>query len=123
MFLRLFLRSGDAPANPGLPSERDYRVFRLLLPAMATLEQLQAKRRELEEKLNAGDLSVETALEHTDRAISSRTLKVQHSRQRLEATKQAVAAGVDKDKARRVDSRTTAKKLAELRARRPLNQF
>ena len=95
---------------------------------MATLEQLQAKRRELEEKLNAGDLSVETALAHTDRAISSRTLKVQHSRQRLEATKQAVAAGMDKDKARRIDnrtadSRTTAKKLAELRARRPLNRF
>src|SRR5690606_1621766 len=41
----------DAP-EPGLSGKRDYRMFRLSLPAMATLEQLQAKRRELEEKLN-----------------------------------------------------------------------
>jgi hypothetical protein len=52
---------------------------------MATLEQLQTRKRELEEQLFAGDLSVESALLHVDRAIASRTLKVQHSRQRLDA--------------------------------------
>jgi hypothetical protein len=39
---------------------------------------------------------VEPALLHVDRAIASRTIKVQHSRQRLDAAKQAVAAGMDK---------------------------
>ena len=90
---------------------------------MATLVQLQMRKRELEAKLYAGDLSVERALEHVDRAIASRTLKVQHSRQRLEATKQAVAAGMDKDEARRVKTRATVKKLEELRAKRDLNRF
>ena len=90
---------------------------------MATLQQLQQRRRELEDKLHAGDLSVEPALANIDRAISSRTLKVQHSRQRLDAAKQAVAAGVNKDEARRVGGKAAAKKLAEMRARRDLNRF
>lgn len=90
---------------------------------MATLLQLQTRRRELEDKLHAGDLSVEKALEHVDRAISARTLKVQHSRQRLEATKQAVAAGMDKDEARRIKTRAMTKKLAEIRAKQKLNRF
>ena len=104
---------------------------------MATLQQLQTRKRELEDKLHAGDLSVEKALEQLDRAISARTLKVQHSRQRLEATKQAVAAGVriagctihlveagmDKDEARRIKTRAMTKKLAEVRAKQKLNRF
>ena len=90
---------------------------------MATLYQLRIRRRELEAKLCAGDLSVEPALEQIDRAISSRTLKVHHSRQRLEATKQAVAAGVDKDAARRSKVTATARKLVEIRAKRNLNRF
>ena len=90
---------------------------------MATLDQLRIRRLELEAKLCAGDLSVEPALEQIDRAISSRTLKVHHSRQRLEATKQAVTAGVDKDEARRANAQVTAKKLAEIRAKRNLNRF
>jgi len=85
---------------------------------MATLQQLQMRRRELEDQLNAGDLSVQRALEIIDRAISGRTLKVKHSRQRLEAVKQAVAAGVDKDEARRANSKTMAKRLAAIRTRK-----
>ena len=91
--------------------------------AMATLEQLRMRRRELEAKLSAGDLSVESTLEQIDRVISTRTLKVHHSRQRLEATRQAVAAGLDKDEARRAKAQVTAKKLAEIRAKRNLNRF
>ncbi len=90
---------------------------------MATLEQLQARKRELEEQLFAGNLSVEPALLHVDRAIASRTLKVQHSRQRLDAAKEAVEAGMDKDEARRIKTRATVKKLEEIRARNILNKF
>lgn len=85
---------------------------------MATLQQLQMRRQELEDKLHAGDLSVQPALDIVDRAISGRILKVQHSRQRLEAVKEAVAAGLNKDEARRLNSKTTAKRLAALRARK-----
>lgn len=81
------------------------------------------RRRELEDKLHAGDLSVEPALNLIDRAISGRTLKVQHSRQRLEAAKQAVAAGMDKDEARRINTRAMAKRLAAIRAKQKLGRF
>jgi hypothetical protein len=80
---------------------------------MATLEELNTKKRELEGKLHAGDLSVEAALDLVDRAISSRTLKVQYSRQRLDAAKKAVAAGMDKDAARRIKPKAAAKKTAK----------
>jgi hypothetical protein len=91
---------------------------------MATLQQLQMRKQELEEKLHAGDLSVEGTLAQLDRAISSRALKVQHSQQRLAAVKQAVAAGMDKDVARRVNKRPpAADKLAAARAKRLLNRF
>jgi len=90
---------------------------------MTTLRQLQVRKLELEEKLHAGDLSVESTLEQIDRAISSRTLKVQHSQLRLEAVKQAVASGMDKDQARRINNRAAAKKLAEFRAKQMLNRF
>jgi hypothetical protein len=90
---------------------------------MATLQELQIRKRELEAKLHAGDLSVETTLNRIDRAISARTLKVRHSRQRLDAAKEAVAAGMDKDEARRINNKATAKKLAEIRNRPKLNRF
>ena len=90
---------------------------------MTTLRQLQMRKQELEDKLHAGDLSVEDTLAQIDRAISSRTLKVQHSQLRLEAVKQAVAAGMDKDAARRINNKAAAKKLAEDRAKRMLNRF
>jgi hypothetical protein len=90
---------------------------------MTTLQELQRRKQELEVKLHAGDLSVETTLQQVDRAISSRTLKIQRSQQRLAAVKQAVAAGIDKDQARRLNHKVTAKKLAEARAKRLLNRF
>ena len=90
---------------------------------MATLEQLQERKRELEQRLEAGDLSAETALEQVDRAIAARTLKVLHSRKRLTAVKQAVAAGMDPDEARRRNNKALAAKLAEARKKRPLNRF
>lgn len=90
---------------------------------MATLKQLQERRRELEAKLFAGDMSVEPALLQVDRAIASRTLKVQHSRRRLEAAREAVAAGMDKDEARRINTRVTARKIAEMRSKKVLNRF
>jgi len=90
---------------------------------MPTLQQLQMRKQELEEKLHAGDMTVEVKLEQIDRAISSRTRKVQNSKLRLEAVKQAVAAGMDKDQARRVNNKAAAQKLAEMRAKRLLNRF
>ncbi len=90
---------------------------------MATLEQLREQKRELEEKLYAGDLSVEPALDRIDRAIAARSLKIRHSRERLAAVKQAVASGMDKDEARRPRRRAAAKKLEEQLAKRPLNKF
>lgn len=90
---------------------------------MATLEELQTRKQELENKLNAGDLSAEPLLKQVDRAISARTLKVRHSRQRLEAVKQAVASGMDKDEARQMNTKAAAKILAELRAKKSMNRF
>jgi hypothetical protein len=90
---------------------------------MPTLQQLQMRKLELEEKLHAGDLTVEGKLAQIDRAISSRTLKVQHSQLRLEAVKTAVAAGMDKDEARRITNKKAAKKLSEMRTKRLLNRF
>ena len=90
---------------------------------MATLQELQARKRELEAKLQAGDLSAERALNRLDRVISARTLKVRHSRQRLSAAKEAVAAGMDKDEARRINNKAIAKKLAGMRDRPKLNRF
>ena len=62
---------------------------------MPTVEQLKMRRQDLQEKLDAGDLSVQTALDQIDRAISARTLKVRQSQQRLEAVKAAVASGME----------------------------
>ena len=90
---------------------------------MATLAQLQEQRRELLEKLDAGDLSVEPALARIDRAISSRMQKIQHSRQRLDAVKNAVKAGVPLAETRKPESASKTKKISKVRAKRPLNRF
>jgi len=90
---------------------------------MATLEKLQEQRHELLEKLNAGDLSVEPALARIDRAIASRTQKIQHSRKRLVAAKNAVKAGVPREATKKPRSDSAAKKAARTRAKRPLNRF
>lgn len=64
---------------------------------MATLEQLNARKRELEDKLADGDLSVEAALDRIDNAIAARTREIQYSRKRVAAVKEAVAKGVKKE--------------------------
>lgn len=95
---------------------------------MPTVEQLKQRKQELQEKLDAGDLSVEAALDQIDRAIASRTLQVQKSRERLAAVKAAVASGMDKDAARRLSTRRRSKEavskaLYEARMKRLLNRF
>ena len=95
---------------------------------MPTVEQLKQRQQDLQKRLDAGDLSVQAALDQIDRAISARTLKVRQSRQRLEAVKAAVASGMDKDAARRINNKArsksaVAKALHEARAKRLLNRF
>jgi len=90
---------------------------------LATLEKLQAQKRELEERLSAGDLSVEPALERIDHAIAARKLKVQYSQKRLAAVKEAVKAGVPLEETRPSKAVKTAKKVAKARVKRPLNRF
>lgn len=90
---------------------------------MATLEKLQEQKRALEEKLNAGDLSVEPALARIDAAIIGRTKKIQHSQRRLAAAKNAVDAGVPEKEAKKPKSASDLKKIADSRARRVLNRF
>jgi hypothetical protein len=90
---------------------------------MATIEQLQEQKRELEEKLYAGDLSVEPALERIDKAIASRTRTVQHSRKRLAAVKDAVNQGVSVEDAKAAKPKSAARRKAEALAKKPLNRF
>ncbi len=90
---------------------------------MATLEKLQEQKRELEERLSAGDLSVEPALERIDHAIAARTLKVQYSQKRLAAVKEAVKAGVPLEETRPSKAAKTARKVATAKIKRPLNRF
>jgi hypothetical protein len=90
---------------------------------MATLEKLQEKKQELEEKLYAGDLSVEASLARIDGAIAARTQKIQHSRKRLGAAKEAVQAGLSPDEARKVRSKASPANSAKEREKRPLNRF
>ena len=68
---------------------------------MATLADLEEKKRELEARLAAGDPSVEPALDRLDRAIAARTQQIQYSRKRLSVARDAVEAGMDPDEARK----------------------
>ena len=90
---------------------------------MATLEQLQARKAELEEKLYAGDLSAEAALARIDNAIAARTRKIEHSQQRLAAVKNAVAKGMPVADAKAVKPQSAAQKKAAALAKKPLNRF
>ncbi len=73
---------------------------------MATLESLLEKKADLEDRLCNGDTSVEASLDRVDAAIMARKKKIAHSQQRLVAVKQAVAAGVPKDEARAIKSKS-----------------
>ena len=88
---------------------------------MATLADLEEQRSELEAKLEDGDLSVEPALVRIDRAIASRKLKIGHSRKRLDAARNAVAAGMPAAEARSTRRKAGAKTKSA--TRRPLNRF
>ena len=90
---------------------------------MATLEKLQEQKRELEEKLYAGDVSVEPALARVDRAITARTRKIQYSQKRLGVAKEAVNAGMSPDEARTRKTEANLKKIGKSKAKRPLNRF
>ncbi|MGI9329663.1 MAG: hypothetical protein ACR2QB_03020 [Gammaproteobacteria bacterium] len=90
---------------------------------MPTLEQLEERKRELEERLADGDLTAEAALDRLDKAIRARTLDVQYARKRHAAVKEAVQAGLPLDEARKRRSEAERKRLAKARAKRPLNRF
>ena len=76
---------------------------------MATLADLEERKRELEERLAAGDVAAEAALARLDRAISARKQQIQYSRKRLDAVREAVDAGMDPDQARRKPARSKKK--------------
>jgi hypothetical protein len=88
---------------------------------MTTLADLEEQKRELEARLDAGDLSAQPALARIDRAIASRRLKIQHSRKRVAAAHSAVAAGMPADDARKPNKRAPASRSGN--KRRPLNRF
>jgi len=88
---------------------------------MATLSELEEQKRALEARLEAGDLSAEAGLARLDRAIEARRLKIRHSRQRIAAAQDAVAAGMSADEARKPGKRVAAKNARQ--APRSLNRF
>jgi len=88
---------------------------------MTTLAQLQEQKDALLERLDAGDLSAEAALERVDRAIASRTQKVAYSQKRLAAVKTAVKAGVPLENTRPKAVAASVKKRAK--KKRSLNDF
>jgi hypothetical protein len=90
---------------------------------MATLESLLEKKRELEAKLDAGDLSAEAALARLDRTIEARTKKIQHSKKRLDVARDAVDAGMSPEEARRPRTSADKKRAAKSKVRRPVNRF
>jgi len=90
---------------------------------MATLAQLEEQKRELEDRLDAGDVSAEAALRRVDAAIRSRTQKIRHSQKRLAAVKNAVSKGMSVQQAKAVKPKSAAQKKAELRAKKPINRF
>jgi hypothetical protein len=68
---------------------------------VATLESLLEQKRDLEDRLANGDARAEAALDRIDRAIMERKKTIAHSQQRVAAVKQAVAAGVPQEQARK----------------------
>jgi hypothetical protein len=90
---------------------------------MATLAQLKEQKRELEDKLDAGDTAAEAALARIDAAIRSRTKKIQHSQKRLAAVKSAVDTGLSVQQAKAVKPKSAAQKKADQAASKPVNRF
>ena len=91
--------------------------------AVTTLADLEEQKRELEARLDDGDISAEAALARVDRAIASRKQTIAHSQKRLGAARDAVAAGMPAEQARARQPKGGAKKPAKAPGRRPLNRF
>ena len=87
---------------------------------MATLADLEEKKRDLESRLADGDASVEPALAQLDRAIAARRQQIQYSQKRLSAVRDAVNAGMDPDEARKKPTGPVKNKKT---TRRPINRF
>ncbi len=87
---------------------------------MATLADLEDRKRALEARLAEGDLSAEPALERVDRAIAARAQKIQYSQKRLAVARDAVDAGMDPAEARKKRSATTKRRKP---AHQPINRF
>ena len=90
---------------------------------MATLEKLQEQKRLLEDRLADGDLTAEAALERVDNAIAARTRTIQHSQQRLQAVKAAVAKGVPLEETKPAKVAARASKARKDKTRKPINRF
>jgi hypothetical protein len=87
---------------------------------LATLADLEEKKRELEAQLAAGDPDAEAALDRLDRAIAARTQQIQYSRKRLSVARDAVDAGMDPDEARK---KTTGRVKRKKPGGGPVNRF
>ena len=90
---------------------------------MATLAELQERKRELEARLDNGDLAAEAALARVDAAIVARSKTIEHSQKRLQAVKDAVAKGMPVADAKAVRSRSKSRKGSTAKAGRPINRF
>jgi hypothetical protein len=90
---------------------------------MATLDSLREKKHDLEARLDAGDLSVESDLSRIDAAIAARTRQIQHSQKRLHVVKQAVERGVSPQHAKQIKSKSVAAKRRDAKGNSPLNKF
>lgn len=112
-----------APNNPGSGRRgrlTDARYVMTSGDSMATLAELEERKRELEARLAAGDLTAEAALARLDGAISARSRQIQHSRKRLAVARDAVQAGMAPDEARK---RRTGPGAAKKKPAGPINRF
>ncbi len=90
---------------------------------MATLSALQEQKRELEARLESGDLSAEAALSRVDAAIVARTRQIEHSQKRLGIVKQAVERGLSVAKAKSLKPESAASKRRNVKKNKPVNKF
>jgi hypothetical protein len=90
---------------------------------VATLDQLNEQKKELEARLEKGDPAAEAALVRLDAAIRSRTKTIQHSRKRLAAVRTAVEQGLSVDAAKAAKPRSADARKARAKRGGPVNRF
>jgi len=88
---------------------------------LATLEKLLEQKQALEDRLDAGDLSAEAALERIDNAIAARTRQIDYSQKRLSAVKAAVAKGVPLQETK--PDKVAARVNKARKSKGPINRF